>query len=271
VNVKFHSGLNTVVRYIYDFLKRYMKTGKEAVGKGKYWAIGVLIIVVLIVLFYKPGALLSPDDTLPIIYREDREGIPYSDPRMVEVCMWRVINVEYEYLPKNPGKEYYCKCTSENENDNSFEVLLGPYHPGGPKDISPYEKAKEICGIKLREAVKKDNEGRDPDSQISAADFPCVVTEASSLLDDASSDEEKGEIACNFAKIMLAEEVEKRRPICKEECSLERFLRFHAIASKGVNEEVFCSATDYYECGKPKPLVSVDSVEATRSPQEALA
>jgi hypothetical protein len=48
--------------YIYDFLGKGMKAEKEASRKWKYWAIGVLVVVVVVLLFWKPEVLLSPDE-----------------------------------------------------------------------------------------------------------------------------------------------------------------------------------------------------------------
>ncbi|MBM3230551.1 hypothetical protein FJZ22_02765 [Candidatus Pacearchaeota archaeon] len=37
-----------------------MKTGKEGAGSWKNWVIGVLVIVILVMVFYKPDVRLSP-------------------------------------------------------------------------------------------------------------------------------------------------------------------------------------------------------------------
>jgi hypothetical protein len=48
--------------YIYDFLENDMKVSKEG-GTWKYWVIGVLVLVIVVMLFYKPGVLMSPSDS----------------------------------------------------------------------------------------------------------------------------------------------------------------------------------------------------------------
>ncbi len=96
-----------------------MKAGKESSGNWKYWVIGILVVVILVMVFWKPGIRLTPPG-----------GTVPADDDASDGCSPKIS------VSTVSGNENYCLCQNGDSSIGGQQISDCAESCGDPNLIS---------------------------------------------------------------------------------------------------------------------------------------
>ncbi|MBM3230540.1 hypothetical protein FJZ22_02710 [Candidatus Pacearchaeota archaeon] len=197
-----------------------MQAGKGDVGSWKNWVIGVLVVVVLVMVFWKPGIRLNPADNEEC-----------KNPPTVNVSAVHEKDLRDHYL-------CVCKFPSSFGDSNTEEHYLGTF-VDTPR-ASAKAQAEEQCSFWGRKSAIEENLLRElrelGEEKIDLNSMTCTA----SIIDQSKDD--------NLCEIALSKLNALKEPSCEKGC-FPQYVRRGVELSK-LKER--CTAKDEFRCTKPK-------------------